>query len=77
MSKEGFAPTAYDVYRRDVVDASRFPIVGRVDVDAARAGARRVAWAVAAWWREENSSEYELLGLPTELYRVLENEAPD
>ena len=43
--------TPYDVYRRDVVDASRFPIVGRVDVDSARAGARRVAWAVArGWW---------------------------
>ena len=76
QDSSGGGMTPYDVYRRDVVDASRFPIVGRVDVDAARAGARRVAWAVAGWYRNHAQLGLEH-DLPASLQRVLEAEAPD
>ena len=48
----------HDVYTKDVWKAfDRYQLGDDMDqlaIETARVAARRVAWAVAAWWRNEN-----------------------
>lgn len=69
---------SYEVYKADAQDAFNWQLPHTSLMEsAARNGARRVAWAVAEWYRKDNGLEAFLGQLPESLQRVLEEEAPD
>lgn len=68
---------SYKIYANDVERAALFSLPNMTTEEMiAREAARRVAWVVANWYRQDNGMDLHE-HLPESLQRVLEEQAPD
>lgn len=68
---------AYQVYIDDVLEATKFSVPNTIFAEnCARTGARRMGWAMANAWREENGLKLSD-ALPDWMKKVLEEQGPD